>query len=258
MAAAAPGSPCSRSRPADQCQGGWPQTNAEDHLAHRPRPGISAAGCPSSGGPTKIGPRKRRRSFPWSFRHTRPCTTRPHQLDGPPDVTSEDCTLRYGMVVGRLLIRKGAGSSPARGAQAPGHRLTEPAWLVMRSLPGLWLSERHDRRVGGDPTAQGPSGPPGPGQQVAALVESLTEQELEVLRLLAARRSNAGIAAELVVEQSTSRRTSSMCTASWASTAVPRRWPAPARCGCSTDPGRRFHLCSPPSGGRAPPATPPS
>jgi FixJ family two-component response regulator len=95
-------------------------------------------------------------------------------------------------------------------------------------------------------------------EQVAALVESLTEQELEVLRLLAARRSNAGIAAELVVEQSTSRRTSSMCTASWASTAVPRRWPAPARCGCSTDPGRRFHLCSPPSGGRAPPATPPS
>jgi hypothetical protein len=73
-------------------------------------------------------------------------------------------------------------------------------------------------------------------EQVAALVESLTEWELEVLRLLAARRSNAGIVAELVVEQSTSRHTSSMCTASWASTAAPRRWPAPARCGCSTDP----------------------
>jgi ATP/maltotriose-dependent transcriptional regulator MalT len=38
---------------------------------------------------------------------------------------------------------------------------------------------------------------------VAALVESLTERELEVLRLLAARRCNAGIAAELFVEQST-------------------------------------------------------
>jgi ATP/maltotriose-dependent transcriptional regulator MalT len=30
-------------------------------------------------------------------------------------------------------------------------------------------------------------------EQVAALVESLTERELEVLRLLAARRSNAAI-----------------------------------------------------------------
>jgi ATP/maltotriose-dependent transcriptional regulator MalT len=39
-------------------------------------------------------------------------------------------------------------------------------------------------------------------EQVAALVESLTERELEVLRLLAAGRSNAGIAVELFVEQS--------------------------------------------------------
>jgi len=95
-------------------------------------------------------------------------------------------------------------------------------------------------------------------EQVAALVESLTERELEVLRLLAARRSNAGIVAELVVEQSTSRRTSSMCTASWASTAAPRRWPAPRAAAARLTPGHRFHLCSPPSGGRAPPATPPS
>jgi hypothetical protein len=140
-------------------------------------------------------------------------------------------------VVGRLLIRK-VQVRVLPGAPKP--QVTDlqnlPGLLCGHSLVILWLSERHDRRVGGDPTAQGPSGPPGPGQQVAALVESLTEQELEVLRLLAARRSNAGIAAELVVEQSTSRRTSSMCTASWASTAVPRRWPAPARCGCSTDP----------------------
>ena len=49
--------------------------------------------------------------------------------------------------------------------------------------------------------------------QVAALVELLTERELEVLRLLAARHPNAGIAAELVVKQCTVRPTSSMCTA---------------------------------------------
>jgi LuxR family maltose regulon positive regulatory protein len=35
------------------------------------------------------------------------------------------------------------------------------------------------------------------------VVESLTERELEVLRLLAAGRSNADMAAELFVEQST-------------------------------------------------------
>ena len=40
-------------------------------------------------------------------------------------------------------------------------------------------------------------------EQLAALVESLTERELEVLRLLAARPCNAGIAAELFVDQST-------------------------------------------------------
>jgi ATP/maltotriose-dependent transcriptional regulator MalT len=40
-------------------------------------------------------------------------------------------------------------------------------------------------------------------EQLAALVESLTERELEVLRLLAARRCSAGIAAELFVDQST-------------------------------------------------------
>lgn len=39
--------------------------------------------------------------------------------------------------------------------------------------------------------------------QMAALVESLTERELEVLRLLAARHLNAGIAAELVVKRCT-------------------------------------------------------
>jgi hypothetical protein len=97
MAAAAAGVALLAERTCEPMPRRVPQTNAEDHLAHRPRPGISAAGCPSSGGPTKTGPRKWRRSFPWSFRHTRPWTTRPHQLDGPPDVTSENGTLRDGL-----------------------------------------------------------------------------------------------------------------------------------------------------------------
>ena len=42
-----------------------------------------------------------------------------------------------------------------------------------------------------------------PGPHRAGLVEPLTERELEVLRLLAAGRSNAEMAAELFVEQST-------------------------------------------------------
>ena len=42
-----------------------------------------------------------------------------------------------------------------------------------------------------------------PGPHRSGLIEPLTERELEVLRLLAAGRSNAGMAAELFVEQST-------------------------------------------------------
>jgi LuxR family maltose regulon positive regulatory protein len=42
-----------------------------------------------------------------------------------------------------------------------------------------------------------------PGSRRTGLVEPLTERELEVLRLLAAGRSNADMAAELFVEQST-------------------------------------------------------
>jgi LuxR family maltose regulon positive regulatory protein len=43
----------------------------------------------------------------------------------------------------------------------------------------------------------------GPGPHRAGLLEELTERELAVLRLLASGRSNAGMAAELFVEQST-------------------------------------------------------
>ena len=46
-------------------------------------------------------------------------------------------------------------------------------------------------------------GGPEPGPHPAGLVEPLTPQELKVLRLLAAGRSNAEMAAELFVEQST-------------------------------------------------------
>ena len=45
------------------------------------------------------------------------------------------------------------------------------------------------------------SGPPGP--HGTGLIEPLTERELDVLRLLAAGHSNADMAAELFVEQST-------------------------------------------------------
>jgi DNA-binding CsgD family transcriptional regulator len=93
-------------------------------------------------------------------------------------------------------------------------------------------------------------------EQVAVLVESLTERELEVLRLLAARRCNAGIAAELVGEQSTVKTHLIHVYRKWATTAAPRRWPA--RRGCRADIGRGFHPASPPSGGRTRSATPPS
>jgi LuxR family maltose regulon positive regulatory protein len=45
----------------------------------------------------------------------------------------------------------------------------------------------------------------GPGPRRTGLVEPLTARELEVLRVLASGRSNAELAAELFVEQSTVR-----------------------------------------------------
>jgi Bacterial regulatory proteins, luxR family len=76
---------------------------------------------------------------------------------------------------------------------------------------------------------------------------------------VAAGRSNAGIAAELFVEPSTVKthliHLYSKLGVHSRTQAVAR---ARARCGCWADTGRGVHPASPTSGGRAPPATPPS
>ena len=63
------------------------------------------------------------------------------------------------------------------------------------------LADLRAARDGTAPRAVGPRDATAPGR--AGLVDPLTERELEVLRLLAAGRSNAAMAAELFVEQST-------------------------------------------------------
>ena len=65
----------------------------------------------------------------------------------------------------------------------------------------------------------GPRSRPGaPAAAVPGLVEQLTSRELEVLRMLAAGRSNQAIAAELVVAFDTVKN---MSAASWTSSAPP-------------------------------------
>jgi ATP/maltotriose-dependent transcriptional regulator MalT len=79
-----------------------------------------------------------------------------------------------------------------------------------------------------------------------------------VLRLLAAGRSNADMAADLFVEQSTVK---THLIHLYSKLGVHSRTQAVARAralGLLDDPGCRFHPGSPPSGGRARPATPPS
>jgi LuxR family maltose regulon positive regulatory protein len=68
---------------------------------------------------------------------------------------------------------------------------------LLAAFPGQASSRDGSGSAKPSRTAQ-PSEP-----HLTGLIEPLTERELEVLRLLTAGRSNAGMAAELFVEQST-------------------------------------------------------
>ena len=66
------------------------------------------------------------------------------------------------------------------------------------------------------------------------LVEPLSRREMEVLRLLAAGRSNQQIADELVVSLNTVKRHVTHILGSWAWRTEPRRPPGRASSGCSS------------------------
>jgi LuxR family transcriptional regulator, maltose regulon positive regulatory protein len=73
----------------------------------------------------------------------------------------------------------------------------------------------------------------GPGQPARdsvppGIVDPLTSRELEVLKMLAAGRSNQAIARELVVTLDTVKSTSATSWASSARPTAPRRSPGPA------------------------------
>ena len=128
-----------------------------------------------------------------------------------------------------------SGSSPMRGRRWPrcsgGLIAAQRAGQAAASVPLGYLA-RLQRAFGAQPPA------PGPGRDTAAvpgIVDPLTGRELEVLRMLAAGRSNQAIARELVVTLDTVK---SMWATSWASSArltAPSPWPGPANLASSPD-----------------------
>ena len=105
------------------------------------------------------------------------------------------------------------GSLAAAVAQAEPEGVIRPFLDEGEPMAALLADLRVAARDGGQPTAGvSPAsldtllaafGGQAPGPHRTGLIEALTERELEVLRLLAAGRSNAEMAAELFVEQST-------------------------------------------------------
>ena len=97
-------------------------------------------------------------------------------------------------------------SSPTRGRRWPrcsgGLIAAQRAGQAAASVPLGYLA-RLQRAFGAQPPA------PGPGRDTAAvpgIVDPLTGRELEVLRMLAAGRSNQSIAGELVVSLDTVKK----------------------------------------------------
>ena len=122
------------------------------------------------------------------------------------------------------------GSGPAGGVDA------DPS-AAADSDPVAWVAEARGRsHLEGDdfgvvdepvtaiPFATFSSAKQGKGAQVAV---SLTQGELEVLRLMARGCSNSEIAGELFLSQATAKSTSRACSASSGSAAGPEPWSLP-------------------------------
>src|SRR5690606_32854260 len=147
-------------------------------------------------------------SFPAA--HVRPTASAPRRegrLDrhGAGSVAAAQATTRTDHL--RLAAHLAADLRPGTGAASSIGRddvevLFEAAWVALTGEP--WISPRVAARL--IPAAVDGAGPARPSDEALRARFGLTRQETRVARLLAARRTNAEIAATLPISPSTARR----------------------------------------------------